>query len=84
MVDLEEAEDGEGFVDMVEDGKNGFLHDPNDTQGFETSLRLLLSSPEVLRSMRQASLIKSKNFDIENVVDQYEFLFLESVGANEK
>ena len=73
-----------GFVDMVEDGKNGFLHDPNDTQGFEKSLRILLSNSEILRSMRQASLIKSKNFDIENVVDQYESLFLESVRANEE
>jgi len=69
-----------GFVDMVEDGKNGFLHDPDDEKGFEKSLRILLSDPEMLRSMRQASLMKSKDFDIEKVVDQYEHVFLKAIG----
>lgn len=64
-----------GFLDLVEDGQNGFLIDPQDSVGFESSLRRLLSSPEQLAGFRQASREHARRFDINVVVESYLRLF---------
>ncbi len=61
-----------GFADLVADGENGFLRDPDDADGFSSSLRGLLSNPAALLSTRQKSLRLAQAFDIERVVDAYE------------
>lgn len=67
-----------GFLDLVEDGKNGYLIDsPDDLQGFASVLRALLSSEECLGKFRKASRQKAREFDAEHVVAAYEALFLE-------
>jgi glycosyltransferase involved in cell wall biosynthesis len=62
-----------GFVDLV-DG-NGFLHDPDDTDGLISSLSSLLSSPSALLAARKKSLQLAQAFDIGHVVDEYEKIF---------
>lgn len=63
-----------GFADLVTDGENGSLRDPDDADGFASSLRGLLSNPAALLSARQKSLQLAQAFDIERVVDAYEKL----------
>ena len=66
-----------GFVDLVEDGRNGFLHNWDDADGMAASLRKLLSDRAALESARAQSLQLAKRFDIEQVVDGYEKIFSE-------
>ncbi|HUH97123.1 MAG TPA: glycosyltransferase family 4 protein [Anaerolineales bacterium] len=69
-----------GLAEIVKDGTNGFLLEPGDSQGFEACLRRLLSTPEMLRAMRQASLIKSREFDIGRVADEYIRVFEQTIS----
>ncbi|MDP1579991.1 MAG: glycosyltransferase family 4 protein, partial [Candidatus Didemnitutus sp.] len=66
-----------GFVDLVSDGENGSLHDPDDADGFSSSLRVLLADASALRRARQNSLARAAEFDIMRVVDAYEKLLKE-------
>lgn len=63
-----------GFADLVSDGENGFLHDPDDADGFSSSLRGLLADASALRRARQNSLARAAAFDITRVVEAYESL----------
>jgi glycosyltransferase involved in cell wall biosynthesis len=65
-----------GFVDLVEDDKNGYLIEGLDTIKFTTSLSGLLSDSERLLAFRNASLEKAKSFELEQIVKDYENIFL--------
>lgn len=68
-----------GFVDLIENGKNGYLIRQEDASGFLTVLRELLSDSERLLSFRNASLQRSWQFDINQIVEQYEHIFLKII-----
>ncbi|HUI88740.1 MAG TPA: glycosyltransferase family 4 protein [Anaerolineales bacterium] len=68
-----------GLANLVEEGRNGFLCAPADYYGFAARLRRLLSEPEMLQTMRRASLKKSKQFDLDKVVDQYIQVFEQAI-----
>src|SRR4030095_8937307 len=69
-----------GFVDLVDEARNGYLIEPNDTVNFSAKLRNLLKDPIHLLSLRHASLEKAKSFDITRIAEQYESIFLEITG----
>src|SRR3990170_1308257 len=64
-----------GFVDLVDNNKNGYLIRKEDAGEFRTSLLGLLSDSNRLLSFRNASLEKAKYFEINQVVKEYENLF---------
>jgi len=64
-----------GFLDLVDEGKNGYLIDPQQPQGYAAALGELLGSPSRLQAFRRASRNKAAEFDIERVAGQYEHLF---------
>lgn len=64
-----------GFLDLVDNGKNGFLIDIHDHAAFVSTLRSLIPNPNMLLQYRKASLQKSINFDIERIVESYETIF---------
>jgi glycosyltransferase involved in cell wall biosynthesis len=68
-----------GFVDLVENDKNGYLIRPDDTTKFGMTLRELLLNEDRLLSFRNASLEKAKWFDINQIVEQYEHIFLKVI-----
>jgi len=70
-----------GFVDLVKDGKNGYLLPPNDRVGMERALQGLLIDPAALLKARRSSLDMASQFDLERVSDAYEKLFLEELVA---
>ena len=72
-----------GFVDLVDNNRNGYLIRQEDAGEFRTSLLGLLSDSDRLLSFRNASLEKAKSFEINQVVKEYENLF-ESVLTNEE
>jgi glycosyltransferase involved in cell wall biosynthesis len=67
-----------GFIDLVEEGKNGYLHSPSDRDMFSQSLRILLEDRRLLYKFRLQSREISKKFDLERIVDAYEKILLES------
>ncbi|MDZ4158162.1 MAG: glycosyltransferase family 4 protein, partial [Anaerolineaceae bacterium] len=73
-----------GFVDLVSDGKNGWLLDCRDQPGFESVLRKLLGSPGELLKMRQNSRVIAHRFDIRWVVDAYEGLLTEAAQSRSR
>ena len=70
-----------GFVDLVDEGQNGFLVDGSQPSGFSIALRQLLSRQDDLRRYREASLQKAIHFDIYRIVEQYENIFKELVHS---
>jgi glycosyltransferase involved in cell wall biosynthesis len=63
-----------GFVDLVDDDKNGYLEMEADK--FPSLLSGLLSDSNRLLSFRTASLEKARSFELEQIVKEYENIFL--------
>jgi len=66
-----------GFLDLVDQGKNGYMVEVGDTDQFAARLRELLLDREKLLAFRKSSLVKAGDFDINRVVDAYEKVFVE-------
>lgn len=66
-----------GFVDIVDEGENGYLVDRANSSDFSAALRQLLSDGSGLKQFRDASLKKAARFDIARITEQYEQIFLE-------
>ena len=64
-----------GFADLVDDGRNGYLIEPQDKGGFKNVLRKLLTDETVLFGCRSASLQKAPFFDVARIAGQYEEAF---------
>ena len=71
-----------GFLDLVEPGKNGYLIDVADIPAFSRTLREMISNPKVLLRLREASVEKSHEFDIQKVVGQYQSILQGVLNGN--
>lgn len=60
-----------GNPEIISEGRNGFIHDPNDTDGFAADLRNFLSDPDQLLEMRKNSLEMAADFDIRKTAAEY-------------
>ena len=64
--------------DIVDDGVNGLLVEPDDTEGFADAIICLLNSPEKLISMSAAARETAvRRYSAERMIDAYEGLFAE-------
>jgi glycosyltransferase involved in cell wall biosynthesis len=68
-----------GFLDLVDQDRNGCLVEVQDEAGFASALRGLLSDRERLLKFRLASLEKAKDFEIGRIVDEYEGMMRDSI-----
>jgi glycosyltransferase involved in cell wall biosynthesis len=66
-----------GFVDLVDQGRNGTLHSPSDSAGMKQALTKLLSDKKALLSARLVSREIVEKFDIKPVTSKYENLMFE-------
>ena len=64
-----------GWIDLVDSGQNGYLVDPNNTQGFAQAMRGLISDPQKLVAFRRASRAKAEHFDLPTIADRYERIY---------
>ena len=60
-----------GNPEIITEGENGFVHDPDDTASFSKDLRRLLSDAHLLLQMRTNSLRLAENFDIKKTAADY-------------
>jgi glycosyltransferase involved in cell wall biosynthesis len=65
-----------GFVDLVDDRKNGYLIDLHDQHRFVHVLQDLLSDPMLLSEFRKQSLEKAGHFELNSISKKYEDIFL--------
>jgi len=70
-----------GFLDLVDEKKNGYLIDVQDKDAFVEILRKLISDTDLLFQFRAASLKKSRDFEIQKVADQYQIIFKDVMDA---
>jgi glycosyltransferase involved in cell wall biosynthesis len=61
-----------GFTDLVNQGKNGFLFNSDDTNAMVKVLRNYCIDRDLLLKSRKSSLLMAERFDINRVVDRYE------------
>ena len=61
-----------GFLDLVDNDRNGFLVDVQDEAGFSHKMRKLISDPNLLLQYRKGSLSKAGQFDIHKITSEYE------------
>jgi len=66
-----------GFIDLVDDGENGFLVDRINPSNFSIALRQLLSDSSSLKQFREASLKKAVQFDSDLIAEKYQLIFSE-------
>jgi glycosyltransferase involved in cell wall biosynthesis len=66
-----------GNVDLIEDGVNGFLCDPQDVDGFADKIRTLLDEPNLAETFRNNGLEKIKNYDKRIVAEQLREIYFE-------
>ena len=69
-----------GFVDLVDDGENGYLIDASDPAFYAKQLRSLLENLEKLQACKENGLVKSAQFDLHTIVAQYVRIFDEMLG----
>jgi len=68
-----------GFMDLVENGENGYLFPADNEISMVNALRSLLADHEKLLHARQRSRELVIRFDINSIVDAYEKIFMEMV-----
>ena len=68
-----------GNPEIIEEGKNGFICEPADTEGFAKYMRELLTDPEKLLRMRKNSLEMAASFDIRKTAADYLKVFSEVI-----
>lgn len=61
-----------GFLDIVDDGENGYLIELSHPSEFSRALRQLLSDEARLKRFRETSLKKADHFNIVHIAEQYE------------
>jgi len=73
-----------GFVELVSDGENGYLIQPDQPDKTKESLRGLLSDPSLLHEYRINSRQKSVRYDLNKIVNSYNQLFTELASGYTK
>jgi glycosyltransferase involved in cell wall biosynthesis len=61
--------------DLVENGRNGFLLEPNTLERWTTPLGKLLADPAGLLAMRRESWKMASRFDLEHIAGEYEKVY---------
>ena len=69
-----------GMADVVENGVNGYLVAPHDTEAFAHKLDCLLRHEDTLHAMKRASWQKAHDFDLRAIAGQYESVLLRAAG----
>jgi len=64
-----------GFIDIVDNGKNGYLVEPDNPDGYHLTLKRLLTDSSLLKRFRLASREKAQEFNIKRVAQAYEDIF---------
>ena len=68
-----------GNPEIISEGVNGYIQDPDDTETYANNLQLLLTDSDRLLKMRKASLDLAASFDIRKTAADYLKVFREAI-----
>ena len=60
-----------GVKEMVIDGYNGYLANPNDVKGLSAKIKEMLTDEEKMRKMGENSLKHVQKFDMDSILKQW-------------
>jgi glycosyltransferase involved in cell wall biosynthesis len=60
-----------GAADLIQEGKNGYILDPHDTEKFAAILSSLIMNDDLLESLKQGALESIENFTVEKNAEQF-------------
>ena len=69
-----------GNPEIISEGVNGYIQDPDDTEAYANNLQLLLTDSDRLLKMRKASLDLAASFDIRKTAADYLKVFRDAIG----
>jgi len=64
-----------GIPEIITHGKNGFLSEVGDVESMSANAIILLGNNDMLRSFGNEARKEAEQFDIANIVPQYETLY---------
>jgi len=67
--------------EIVHEGVNGFLAQPDDIAGLASAIQRILEHPSLARSMGERSRVIAQNHDIRKTFDAYEGLYRDTIDA---
>ncbi len=69
-----------GNVDLIEDGKGGYLRSSTDVDGFAEAIQNIAEDSDVREKMREYNLERIKDFDISVVEEEIRAIYREMLG----
>ncbi|MCQ2802425.1 MAG: glycosyltransferase [Bacilli bacterium] len=66
-----------GNIDLIEDGINGILCNPKDSNSFANSIKFLINNGDLLRKMKLSNLEKIKEYDVSVVKEEMKKIYKE-------
>ncbi|MEM9157801.1 MAG: glycosyltransferase [Verrucomicrobiota bacterium] len=64
-----------GIPELVEDGKNGYLFEPDDVKGMSAAMNLMIEDRDATKAMGEASLALARTHSMEAVGDRLEGIY---------
>lgn len=71
-----------GNIDLIEDGKGGFLYHPDDVEGFTQAINILINDKDLRNKMSHYNLKRIKKFDIYNVKNEMKDIYFKELFSN--
>ncbi|WP_165608368.1 glycosyltransferase family 4 protein [Desulfoscipio geothermicus] len=68
-----------GIPELIEEGRTGFLFDPDRPEEFLKIIVKLVNNPDLVYNMREACLKKAEEFTPERIIKQYLQVYFESL-----
>ena len=70
-----------GNLDLIEDGKGGYLVEPADTKSFVKYINTLIEDGRLRSDLGDFNLKKIANYSIDNVLKEMEDIYLVRAGG---
>lgn len=70
-----------GNVDLIEDGTNGFLCDPDDAEGFAKKITLILNDNQLAERFCEENKERIKNFDQKVITQEIRKIYMDVAGS---
>jgi len=71
-----------GNVDLIENGKGGFLFNPEDSQKISEKLKILADDKELRETMGEYNEKAVLQYDIENVKEEIREIYQKELGRD--
>lgn len=68
-----------GSVELIDEGKGGFLYSPDDVTGFASGITKLIENPQLRKSFGEYNKEKAKKYDVNIVTERMKEIYLSHI-----